>query len=78
MLSTINGGWHGRFYVLTASVCATTDNDSPIEDRYSGLICQHALANILNVSESFVKSLHQPTKPHGIVGNFPNRQNENK
>ena len=49
-----------------------------MEDRYSGLICQHALANILNVYQRFIKSLHQPTKPHGLVGQFPNIQNGNK
>ena len=49
-----------------------------MEDRYSGLICQHDLANILNVSKRFIKSLHQPTKPHGLVGKFTNRQKRNK
>ena len=49
-----------------------------MEDRYSGLICQHALANILNVYQRFIKSLHQPTKPHGLVGQFPNIQKVSK
>ena len=64
---------NGRFYFLPTSVCDTKNNDLPIEDRYSGLICQHALANIINLSQRFIKSLHQPTKPHGLVDKFPNR-----
>ena len=49
-----------------------------MEDRYSVLIYQHALENILNVSQRFIKSLHQPTKPHRLVGRFPNRQKVKK
>ena len=49
-----------------------------MEDRYSSLICQHALANILNVSQWFIKLLHQPTKPHVIFCQFPNIQQVNK
>ena len=78
MLITIIGGGHVRFYVIRTSVCATTNNDLTMEDRYSGLICQHALENILNVSQGFIKFLHQLTKPHGIFGQFPNIQKENK
>ena len=26
----------------------------------------------------FINSLHQPTKPHGLVGKFPNRHKVNK
>ena len=58
MISTINGGENGQLYVLPKSVCATTNIDFPIKDRYSGLICQYSLANILNVSERFIKLLH--------------------
>ena len=57
LLSTINGGGQGWFYVLMISLCATKNNYFPIEGRYSGLICQHALANIINVSQRFFKSL---------------------
>ena len=78
MLSTINGGRNRLFYVLPKSVCSTTNNYFPIEDIYSGLIWQHALSNILNVYQRFIKSLHQPTKPHGLVGQFPNRQKVKK
>ena len=78
MISTIDCGGEGWFSVLLTSICATTNNFLPIEDRYSGLICQYALENILNVSQRFIKSLHQPTKPHGLVGQFPNRQKESK
>ena len=78
MISTINVGEHGRFYILTTIMRATTNNDFPMEVIYSGLVCQHALANILNVSQRFVKLLHLPTKPHGNVGQFPNRQKGNK
>ena len=72
MLITINFGGHVQFYVLM------TNYYFPIEDRYSGLIFQHDLANILNLSQIFVKLLHQPTKPHGLVGQFPNRHKGNK
>ena len=72
MIGKINDGGHGSFYVLPTGVCATTHNDFPIEDRYSGLIYQHTLENILNVSQEFTTSLHQPTKSHGLVGQFPN------
>ena len=41
-------------------------------------MCQHALTKILNLSQRFIKSLHQPTKPHGLVGKFPNRKKGNK
>ena len=37
-----------------------------MEDIYSGLIYQHSLANILNVSQSFIKLLHQ-SKKHADV-----------
>ena len=59
-------------------MCATTNDDFPIEYRYIGLIRQHALANILNLSQRFIKLLHQPMKPHGLVGNFTNKQKGNK
>ena len=55
MLSTITGGGHGQSYILPTIMCATTNNDFPMEDRYSDLILQHALANILNVSQRFIK-----------------------
>ena len=74
----INGEGQVRCYVLPTSVCTTIINDFPIEDRYSGLICQHALENILNVSQRVIKSLYKPTKSHIIVGNFPNRKKGNK
>ena len=48
-----------------------------MEDRYSGLNCQHALENIINESQRFIKSLHQLTKPHRLVGQFPNRPKGN-
>ena len=72
MLSTISGGGHSRFSVLPTSVGATKIYIFPIEDRYSGLVCQHTIANILNLSQRFIKLMHQPTKPHGLVGQFPN------
>ena len=74
----INGGGNSQFYGPPKRVCATKNNDFPMEDRYIGLICQHSLEDILNVSQMFIKLLHQPTKPPGIVGNFPNRQKWNK
>ena len=49
-----------------------------MEDRYSGFIWQPALSKILNVYQRFTKLLHQPTRPHGIVGQFPNRNKGNK
>ena len=49
-----------------------------MEDIYSGLIFQHALANILNLSQIFIKSLHQSTKQHRLVGRFTNIQKGNK
>ena len=58
--------------------CVLSNNYFPMDDRHSGLICQHALANIVNVSERFIKSLHQQTKPHVLFGRFPNRQKGNK
>ena len=78
MIRTINGGGYRLSYVLPTSVCDTTKHYFPIEERYSGLICQHFLSNILNVSQRFIKSLHQPTRPHGLVGQFPNIQKGNK
>ena len=78
MISTIDCGGEGWFSVLLTSICATTNNFLPIEDRYSGLICQHALANILNVYQRFIKSLQQPTKPQWLAGQFPNRRKGNK
>ena len=78
MLSTINGGGHGRCYVLPTSICATTNYYFPIEDIYSGIIFQYALANILNVTLRFIKSLHQPKKLHRIFDMFTNRNKENK
>ena len=59
-------------------IISTTNNYSPMEERYSGLICQHALSNILNVYQIFIKLLQQPTKPHGLVGQFSNRKKVNK
>ena len=78
MLRTIHGRGHPRCYVIPISVCATKNYDLPIEDSYSGLICQHSLVNILNVSQRSIKLLHQPMKPHGLVGNFTNKQKGNK
>ena len=78
MISTINVGGHVLCYVLPESVCATTNNYFPMEDIYSGLICQHPLKNILNISQRFIKWLHQPTKPHILVGRFPNIKKGNK
>ena len=78
MLSKIDGGGHVQWYVLPTGVCSTTNNYLSMDNRYSGLIFQHALANILNVSQRFIKSLCQPTKPYGHVGQFPNRQKWNK
>ena len=78
MLSTINGGGQGQCYVLLTSMCVNTNDDFPIEDRYSGIIFQNDLANILNVSQRFIKLLHQLTEPHRLVGKFPSRQNGNK
>ena len=74
MISTINDGAQGQCCVFPTSVFDTTNNDFPIEDRYSGLICQYALANILNLSQGFIKLLHQPIKPHRLDGQFPNKQ----
>ena len=73
MISTISVGEVVRCYVLTTSVCDTTNNYLPMDYRYIGLIFQHLLANIINVSQLFIKLLHQPTKPHGLVGHFTNR-----
>ena len=78
MLITIYGGGHDQCYVLTTSGCATTNDDFTMEDRYSGLICQHDLENILNEFQRFIKSLHQPKKPHRLVGQFPNIKKGNK
>ena len=49
-----------------------------MEERYSGIIFQDALANILNVYQKFIKSLHQQTKPHWHVVQFPRRHKVNK
>ena len=78
MLSKINGGGHEQCYVLPTIVCATTNNDLPMEDRYSVLIFQHALANIINISQRFIKLLHQPIKPYGLAGQFLNIPKGNK
>ena len=48
MLSKINGGGHGRCYILPTSVRDTKNNYLPMEDKYSGLICKHNHGNILN------------------------------
>ena len=76
MLSTINGGGHGQFYVLPTRLFSTTNNYFPMEERYSGLIYQHALENIINEYQGFIKFLHQPTKTRRLVGQFPNIQKE--
>ena len=39
MLSKTNGRGPGRCYVLLKSMCDTKNNDFPIEDRYSDIIC---------------------------------------
>ena len=78
ILIKINGGGHGKCYVLPTRVCDTANNYLPIEDIYIDHICQHALENILNVSKKSIKSLHQLTKPHELVGQFPNRHKGNK
>ena len=57
---------------------ATANNYLTTEGRYSGIICHHYLANILNIYQSFIKSLHQPTKPHSLFGQFPKRHKGNK
>ena len=75
---TIIDGGHSWLYVLPKSVCATKNNDFPTEYIYSGLICQHALEDIIHVSQRFIKLLHQPAKPHKIIGEFTNSQNGNK
>ena len=49
-----------------------------MEDRYIGLIYQHYLANIINSYQRLINSLHQLTKPHGLVCRFPNRHKGNK
>ena len=59
-------------------MCAPKNIDLTIAERYIGLISQNNLANILNVSQRFINSLHQPMKPHGLVVKFPNRQKGNK
>ena len=78
MLSKIHGGRHVWCYVLITGVCVNENYYLPMEDRYSGLICQHSLGNILNLSQRFIKSLHQPKNPHGFFGQFPKRQKGNK
>ena len=74
----LNGLYQITVCVLPTIMGASTNIYFPIEDRYSGLICQHYLANILNVSQRFIKSLHQPTETNGLVGQFPNRQKGKK
>ena len=59
-------------------MCATKTNYLTMEDICSVLICQSALANILNVYQRFIKSPPQPKKTRGLVGQFPNRQKVNK
>ena len=39
MIGKINDGGHGRYYVLPTSICSTTNNDLPMEDICSRLIC---------------------------------------
>ena len=78
MTIEINGGGKVQWYVLPTSVYATKNNDFPMEYRYIVLIFQHALEDILNVSQRFTNLLHQPTKPQGIVGQFTNRPKGNK
>ena len=78
ILSKINGGENGLWYVLPKSVGDTKNNYFPIEDRCSGLVFQYSLANILNLFQRFIKLLHQPMKPHGLIDQFPNRQKGNK
>ena len=78
MLSIINGWGHGWCYVLPTSRCDNKNIDFPMEYRYTGLICQHSIENILNVSQRFIKLIHWPTKPHRLFGQFPNRQKVNK
>ena len=78
MLSTINGGGHGQFYALLTIVCATKNNHFLIEDKYSGLIFQHALTNILNISQNFIKLPRKLMKPHELISQFTNRQKGNK
>ena len=78
MLSKINGGAYRRYYALPTSVFVTKNIYLTIEEKCIVRICQHALENILNVSQGFIKLLHQPTKTHGSVGHSPNRHNGNK
>ena len=78
MLHTINDVGHSRYYVLPTIMFANTNNCFLTKDRYSSLIFQHTLENILNVSKRFIKLLHQPTKPHGLFRQFPNKQKRNK
>ena len=61
MLRTINCGGHSRCYVLPTIVSATTNNYLAMEYIYILLICKQSLANILNVSQRFIKLLHQTT-----------------
>ena len=74
----MNGGGCSLCYVFTTSMCGTKNNGFPMKDRYSGFICQHSLANILYVSQRFIKLLHQPTKPLELVVLFTKRQRGNK
>ena len=61
ILITINGGGHGRFFVLPTRLCDTKNNVFPIEDRYICLKFQHSLANILNVSQRFITNQRNHT-----------------
>ena len=78
MLSTVNGEGHVWCYVLSTSMCATKNNILAMKDRYSGLIFQHALANILNVSQRFINLLHRPTKPHTNLVSYLTDRRETK
>ena len=50
MLSTMNDGGRVRFCVFPTSIFANINSYLSMDNRYSGLIFQHALANIINVS----------------------------
>ena len=78
MLITINVGGHGQWYILLIIMCATTNIDFPMEDRYSNFIWQHSPANILNVSQSFIKLPHQTTKLHWFFAQFSKISNKKK
>ena len=76
VIGKIIGGGHGKLYVRPTSVCDNSNHYFPIKDIYSGLICQLAVVNIIYIYISFINFIKQPTKPHGIIGQFPNRQKE--